>query len=252
MPPLPESLPNRRSCSLSGKIGRRALQIDHDAVPKMTLESVLSLIEQARRQEANRGCFRQQMADKLQELHLVIGINNPDPSSCLVSFVEEYIEMAPRLVECVAKSAEQVNRQALFAPFLEAAVKSFERPSAMLARYDGLDGLLIKAYMCHRLIEEMYENNRSIRNANLIDTQTTEANLLAHHLIGEPFANELDSSILVRVRELMSSPSYYDLDLGAFAEEIRQTSGVWMRDCWKKLLIRNHITFKFSYRDPLQ
>ena len=97
-----------------------------------------------------------------------------------------------------------------------------------------------------------HENNRSIRNANLVDIRTTQANLLAHHLIGEPFANELDESILITVRQLMSSPNYYDLNLAVFAEEIRETTGAWMHDYWETLLTRNHIIFSFSYRDPLQ
>lgn len=218
----------------------------------MTLKSVLSLIDQARRQEANAGRFRRQMADKLRELHLVIGIHDPDPVTCLVRFVEEYVEMAPRLVECVDKSARRIGRHTLFAPFVAAAQTAFERPSVLLSRYDGLDSLLIKAYLCHRLIEEMYENNRSIRNANLVDVQATQANLLAHHLIGEPFANELDNSILITVRQLMSSPNYYELNLAPFAEEIRETTGAWVQDYWETLLTRNHISFSFSYRDPLQ
>lgn len=198
------------------------------------------------------GHFRQQMAEKLTELHPVIGINDADPVSCLVSFVEQYVEMAPRLVECVETSAQQIRRETLFAPFLAAALHAFERPSALLAQYDGMDGLLIKAYLCHRLIEEMYENNRSIRNANLINSQPTQSNLLAHHLIGEPFANELDSSIFITVRDLMSSPSYYELNLVEFANEVREIAAIWMRDYWENLLTRNHIAFKFSYREPLQ
>lgn len=218
----------------------------------MTLHSVLTLIEQARKLEANAGRFSLRMAQKLRELHLVIGIDDADPVACLVRFVEEYVEMAPRLVECVERSARQIGRETLFAPFLAAALNAFERPSVLLARYDNLEALLIKAYLCHRLIEEMYENNRSIRNANLVDIRTTQANLLAHHLIGEPFANELDESILITVRQLMSSPNYYDLNLAVFAEEIRETTGAWMHDYWETLLTRNHIVFSFSYRDPLQ
>lgn len=217
----------------------------------MTIESVLSLIGQARRQEAGRGSFRQQMAQKLDELHLVVGINAPNPVECLVRFVEEYIEMAPRLIECVEATARKSKREELFAPFLDEVLEGFERPSRLLARFDGLDGLLIKAYLCHRLIEEIYESNRSIRNSNLVNTQIIEANLLAHHLIGEPFANELDSSILMTAKRLTSSPSYYELNLTPFAQEFREVKGAWIEDRWDTLLIRNHIAFSFSYRAPL-
>ena len=46
-------------------------------------------------------------------------------------------------------------------------------------------------------MEEMYDNNKSIRNSNLVDVEVIQANLLAHHLIGEPFANELDQATLI-------------------------------------------------------
>ena len=228
------------------------MTIGFHAVPTMTLQSVLGLIEQARRQESHVGRFRSQMAEKLKELHLVIEIDHVDPVSCLVRFVEEYVEMAPRLVECVERSARLIGQAKLFSPFLAAAVEAFEQPSALLARFDGLDALLIKAYLCHRLLEEMYENNRSIRNANLVDAQTTQANLLAHHLIGEPFANELDSSVLATVHQLMKSPDYFELNLASFVREIRQAGSSGIQDHWQNLLLRNQISFNFSYRDPLQ
>lgn len=217
----------------------------------MTIESILALIEQARRQEASRGRFRQQMTQKLKEFHLAIRIDAPDRVDCLVHFVEDYIEMAPRLIQCIETTARKIQREQLFAPLLEEVLEGFERPAHSLARFDGLDGLLIKAYLCHRLIEELYENNRSIRNFDLMNTQVLEANLLTHHLIGEPFANELDSSTLLTARTLTSSQSYYELNLTSFALAFREAKGAWIQDRWGSLLTRNHIAFCFSYRTPL-
>ncbi|MAM00490.1 hypothetical protein [Hydrocarboniclastica marina] len=217
----------------------------------MTHKLVLDLIAQARRQEAQQGLFSQAMAARLAEVQLVADITHADPVSCLVRFVEDYVELAPQLLECIQTSAAKIGRAALFSPFLDAAYGAFSRPSILLARFDGLDALLVKAYLCHRLMEEMHENNRSIRNANLVNSGAAHANILAHHLIGEPFANELDNATLITVHQLMSSPAYYDLNLAKFAEEIRDAAGEVMRHRLETLLTRNQIVFRFSYPGSL-
>ena len=213
----------------------------------MTPETVLSIIDQAKRQEAQSGQFRRQIAGRLSELPVIIRIRHHQPDSCLLQFAIEYIETAPRLIETVRSCAAEANKRALFRPFLTAATNYFTQPSVLLARYDGLDGLLIKAYLCHRLLEEMYENNRSFRNSQLVEVEATQANLLTHYLIGEPFANELDQSILITARQIVATPDYFELNLDPFVEQARQKAWSSMRDFWQNLLLRNHIQFQFSY-----
>ncbi len=221
------------------------------AVPFMTPETVFSIIDQAKQQETLSGQFRRHIAARLTELPPIVTIRHRDPRHCLLQFAIEYIEMAPRLIECVGVCAREANKQALFRPFTSAAINYFVQPSMLLARYDGLDGLLIKAYLCHRLMEEMYENNKSIRNSQLVEVEATQANLLTHHLIGEPFANELDQAILITVRQIAGTPDYYELNLDPFVEQVRHTAWNWMREYWRDLLLRNHIGFQFNYRRPV-
>lgn len=221
------------------------------AVPFMTPETVFSIIDQAKQQETLSGQFRRHIEARLTELPPIVAIRHRDPQECLLRFAVEYIEMAPRMVECVTVCAREANKQALFRPFTSAAINYFVHPSVLLARYDGLDGLLIKAYLCHRLMEEMYENNKSIRNSQLVDVETTQANLLTHHLIGEPFANELDQATLMTVRQIAGTPDYYELNLDPFVEQVRHTAWAWMREYWRNLLLRNHIGFQFNYRRPV-
>jgi hypothetical protein len=149
--------------------------------------------------------------------------------------------MAPRLIECVEACAAEAGNSALFAPFIKAAIGYFTQPSVLLVSYDGLGGLLIRAYLCHRLMEEMCENNRSTRASELVDVEATRANLLAHQLIGEPFANELDQSITVTVLQIAGTPDYYELNLDPFVEQTRNDAWDWMKQYWDNLLERNHI-----------
>ena len=211
------------------------------ASPEMTPNAVLDIIDQARRQEARSGTFLSQMRERAESLPATIVIDGYQRASCLFQFAVEYIEMAPRLIECVDACAAEAGKSGLFAPFIKAAIGYFTQPSVLLVRYDGIGGLLIRAYLCHRLMEEMCENNRSTRASELVDVEATRANLLAHQLIGEPFANELDESITVTVLQIAGSPDYYELNLDPFVEQTRNTAWDWMKQYWDSLLERNHI-----------
>ncbi len=211
------------------------------ASPQMTPTAVLDIIDQARRQEARSGAFLRQMQESAAALPSTIVIEGYQPAGCLFQFAVEYIEMAPRLIECVEACAAEAGNSALFAPFIKAAIGYFTQPSVLLVRYDGLGGLLIRAYLCHRLMEEMCENNRCTRASELVDVEATRANLLAHQLIGEPFANELDQSITVTVLQIAGTPDYYELNLDPFVDQTRNAAWDWMKQYWDNLLVRNHI-----------
>ncbi len=184
------------------------------------------------------------MKEKAARLPGSVVVDGYQPATSLFQFAVEYIEMAPRLVECVDACAREAGITELFQPFIDAATRYFTQPSVLLVRYDGLDGLLIRAYLCHRLMEEMHDNNRSTRASELIDLEATRANLLVHELIGEPFANELDDAITVTVLQIAGTPpDYYDLDLEPFIDQVNNQAWDWMRQYWENLLERNHIRF---------
>ena len=217
----------------------------------MTPESISQIIAQAVEQESASGHFHRRLHAKAEELHGLFRVEAEEPAEALFGFAREYVEMTPSAIHCVAVCARYAGVEDLFAPFIEAATNYFAHPSVLLAGYEGLEGLLVKAYQCHRLVEEMYENNRSFRNSNLLEPEATQANLLVHHLIGEPFANELDQAILITVRQIAGSPDYYNLDLAPFVAQASDEAWQWMREYWTNLLTRNGIHFRFSFRSAL-
>lgn len=217
----------------------------------MTPESISQIIAQAVAQESVSGQFHRRLQTKAQELHALFRVDADEPADALSGFAREYVEMTPSVIHCVQVCAHHAGVERLFQPFIEAATNYFAHPSVLLAGYEGLEGLLVKAYQCHRLMEEMYENNRSFRNSELLEPEATQANLLVHHLIGEPFANELDQSILITVRQIAGSPDYYDLDLAPFVTQASAEAWQWMREYWTNLLARNGIRFRFSFRSAL-
>ena len=212
----------------------------------MSPESITQIITQAVERECASGQFQQGLRARAEALHSLFQVDAPDPVAALHGFAREYVEMTPGVIHCVQVCAERAGVGELFQPFIETATGYFAHPSVLLAGYEGLDGLLVKAYQCHRLMEEMYENNRCTRTSKLVDIEATRANLLAHQLIGEPFSNELDDSITVTLLQIAGTPDYYELNLDPFVEQVNNAAWDWMRHYWENLLVRNHIRFSLG------
>ncbi|PFG10525.1 hypothetical protein ATI45_2976 [Marinobacter sp. LV10MA510-1] len=226
----------------------RSFYVSTPATVHMTPKAVLDIIDTARCREARSGAFLRHLQLRAQALPMCISFNSRAPASCLFQFSVEYIETAPRLIHAVDTCARDAGHEGLFTPFLDAAIRFFTNPSVLLSRYIGLDGLLISAYLCHRLMEDMYDNNHSFRRSQLVDLEATRANLLVHELIGEPFANELDDAVAITVRQIAGSPDYYDLNLDPFVAQANNAAWDSMRQYWENLLVRNHIRFTLGNR----
>lgn len=226
----------------------RSFYVSTPATVRMTPKAVLDIIDTARRREARSGDFLRHLQLRARILPACISFNSRAPANCLFQFSVEYIETAPRLIQAVDACAHDAGHEGLFTPFLDAATRFFTNPSVLLSRYIGLDGLLISAYLCHRLMEDMYDNNHSFRSSQLVDMEVTRANLLVHQLIGEPFANELDDAVAITVRQIAGSPDYYDLNLDPFVAQANNAAWDSMRQFWEDLLVRNHIRFTLGNR----
>lgn len=94
----------------------RPHSVQRPASPEMTPKVVLDIIDQARRQEARSGTFLKQMRERASSLPATITIDGYQPATCLFQFAIEYIEMAPRLIECVEACAREAGKAELFAP----------------------------------------------------------------------------------------------------------------------------------------
>ncbi|HSX69979.1 MAG TPA: hypothetical protein VLF16_03520, partial [Pseudomonas sp.] len=60
-----------------------------------------------------------------------------------------------------------------------------------------------EAYLAHRLVEEVNDRYIAHLGQPLIPLDTTVANVIAHQLIGEPFANQLDEAVHHTLDELL-------------------------------------------------
>ena len=195
----------------------------------MNTAALRQLIQRAHQHEAATGQLARQLDTQLERLHPSIRLPVEDAQGVLERFVAAYIDQVPELLDAADAVAREVGIAAQIKPVLQIAEDYFLQPQALLNGHDGLDGLLDEAYLAHRLIEEM--NDRYIRQFGqaLIPMDTTVANLIAHQLIGEEFANQLDDAVHQTV-EGMLNPSRFDPQLlQAYREQLDdpQVTAAW-------------------------
>lgn len=197
----------------------------------MNIAALHPLIQQALQHEASTGQLAKQMHSRLDQLHPSIRLPSTDTDAVLLRFVSAYIEQVPEMLQAAHEVAQEAGIEAQIKPVLKVAEEFFLHPPALMDGHEGLEGLLDEAYLAHRLVEEV--NDRYIRHlgAPLIPLDTTVANLIAHQLIGEPFANQLDEAVQHAVDGMLDDSSFAQTSVQAYRERLHspQTEAAWQR-----------------------
>jgi hypothetical protein len=175
----------------------------------MNTAALRQLIALAHQHEAATNQLSQQLATQLDSLHRSIRLPANDAQGVLERFVAAYVAEVPDLLDAAHAVAENAGIQAQIKPVLKIAEEYFLQPPALMQGHEGLDGLLDEAYLAHRLVEEVNDLYIGQFGQPLIPLDTTVANLIAHQLIGEAFANQLDEAVHLTV-ESMLNPARFD------------------------------------------
>ena len=178
----------------------------------MNINGLRDRVRLAQEHEQNETALRGWLGQRLPELHRSIIIER-DGVETLFEFIRCYIAHVPDVLEAAESVAETAALRTQLLPVLKVAEAFFLEPPDLPADHDGMLALLDEAYLAHRLVEEV--NDRYVINGGeqLIPLDITQANLIVHHLLGEPFANELDAAVDEAVRglvpdSLFSSPPF--------------------------------------------
>lgn len=197
----------------------------------MNTPALHQLIQRAQQHEASTGHLARQMEAQQNRLHPAIRLPSTDSLGVLRRFVVAYIEQVPEVLEAANQVAREAGIEAQIKPVLKVAEQFFLQPPALMAGHEGLEGLLDEAYLAHRLVEEV--NDRYIKHLGqpLIPLDTTVANLIAHQLIGEPFANQLDEAVHHAVDGMLDDASFAQDSVQAYRERLSdpQTEAAWQR-----------------------
>lgn len=205
----------------------------------MNTAAVRELIAQAERHESQTGQLRERLTLQLPHLHPSIRLPQNDAHGTLVRFVAAYIDEVPELLEAAHAVAVEAGISAQIKPVLKIAEAYFLQPPSVMTGLVGLDCLLDEAYLAHRLVEEV--NDVYIRHFQqpLIPVDTTVANLIAHQLIGERFANQLDEVVHHSVDQLLDEEGFSVESVEAYRETLSSpaTGAAWSRwPCFSRKL----------------
>jgi len=206
-----------------------------------------SLISSANEYEADSNHLLNHLERQLVELPRVITLPSDNPAEALREFAIDYIESVPRFITAVAIAAKEAGIEPYVEPFLDVATEYFLSSVKRKEDRQGLVELMDRAYLSHRLIEEV--NDQYILRAGipLIPLDVTKANVIVHHLIGETLANSLDEVVEETARQMTNQDSVYGSEKFKEYVETRKGKGweeVW--SLWADMTSSLHIDLNFE------
>lgn len=172
------------------------------------IDAIRLTIKQAKAQEAAGGHLLQLLQKQLPQLHGSIQLPKENAAQVLADFVTGYIEHVPDFIEAIADLTEQAGIYQHVSVFLKIAKDYFLSPPSIINGHVGMCALMDEAYLAHRLMEEINDRFIGICGIPLAPMDMTRSNLIIHHLIGEPFANELDMAVLYSTELLMNQERF--------------------------------------------
>ena len=152
----------------------------------MNTAALRELIQQAHLSEARHGHLADLIASRLPRLHRTIQPQGENTEDILTRFVHAYVEQVPDLLDAANSVAREAGIEERIKPVLKVADR----------------------YIAHF-------------GQALIPLDTTVANLVAHQLIGEPFANRLDEAVHHAVENMLDATTFDADSARAYRENLK-------------------------------
>ncbi|ACE83730.1 hypothetical protein CJA_0155 [Cellvibrio japonicus Ueda107] len=168
------------------------------------LNPIRVLIRQAQEEDSASGRLVDFLEHRQAHLHNAIKLPTEKAAICLADFVMRYIRHVPDFIEAISTMAKEAGIYSEVSPLLKIASDYFLSPPSLVGEHSQLQALLDEAYLAHRLLEEVNDRFMAQSGIPLAPMDMTLANIIAHELIGEPFANELDQAVLFSAELLLN------------------------------------------------
>lgn len=173
-----------------------------------TLMQIRELISTAKQDNANTAELSRLLHLRVNQLHGAIKLPPREADILLTNFVVRYIDQVPDFIDAIREMAIEAGIYEGVSPLLTIATDYFLSPPDIIGSHNQLEALLDEAYLAHRLLEEINDRFIGYSGIPLAPMDMTRANVIAHELIGEPFANELDQAVLFSAELLLNQYSF--------------------------------------------
>lgn len=186
----------------------------------MNIVAMRERIDVALQHEADHGTLAASLTGRVEGLHRAIRLPDADAPGALLRFVRAYVDELPALMEAAASVATEAGIDAQIKRLLRLAEAFLLSPPQLLEGHEGLEALLAEAYLAHRLVEEVNDRYIAHFGQPLIPLDTTVANLVAHQLLGESFANQLDAAVQLACGTLLEARIFAAESASRYREEL--------------------------------
>ncbi|MFA5677040.1 MAG: hypothetical protein WC953_01330 [Pseudomonas sp.] len=214
----------------------------------MKIAELRERVRTAREDEANDKALAQWLDRKLPQLHRSIRTRE-DARTTLSNFIQAYVERVPDMLEAAQSVANHAKMRPQLIPVLKVAEEFFLHDEEKSETHSGLLLLLDEAYLAHRLVEEVNDRYVAQGGESLIPMNNTRANLIVHELLGEEYANHLDTAVFEAVAgllpdEVFTSPAFIAYKEGVGEQDRHE---LWRR--WPNMA--EELGIGLSWRDNL-
>lgn len=207
-----------------------------------------SLVKQVRIRDASNGGLTVLLEQRAQQLHEAIKLPIP-ATDLLADFVVRYVEQVPDFIEAIGDIALNAGIYSQIEPLLNIACNYFLSPPDLIRGQGQLELLLEEAYLAHRLLEEVNDRFIGFCGVPLAPMDMTRANIIAHELIGEPFANELDQAVLFSAELLLSQYNFIGVNFQQYAH-VRKHQG-WSAELKRWPCLAHDIAIAVEFKEPM-
>lgn len=145
------------------------------------------------------------LSERVQHLHTSIRLREGDGTAALASFIERYVDLVPDLVTAFEDFLSSAGIRGAIAQQIVTAKEFLDVPEGIMSVEESLEANMYQAYLAHRLLEELNDVLTVNYNCPVVPVNMTRSNLIVHHIIGEPFANQIDSAIQLLNDKLLAS-----------------------------------------------
>ncbi len=210
------------------------------------LNPIRQLIQQAQEQDSATGKLLEFVECRKKRLHTAIKLPEEQAAKGLADFVVRYIKHVPDFIDAIRSLAKEAGIDKDIEPLLKIASDYFMSPPSIVDPHSQLEALLDEAYLAHRLLEEVNDRFMAKSGIPLAPMDMTVANVIAHELIGEPFANELDQAVLFSAELLLNEHGFEGANISRYVNLHRDKGWTEELERWPCLVEDLSIRVEFE------
>lgn len=188
------------------------------------MDAIRNQIDAAVQAEQQDHLLRNALQARHAQAARLVELPEQDAGARLLEFVTHYIRSLPGLLNDLETAAADAGLSDQVEPLIAVAREFFALPAQAIGSRSGLTALMVKAYLGHRLLEEVNEACLFHTGEPMIPMDMTMANIIVHTLIGEPFANDMDSLVHSAVERLFHPVASQDDGFREFMNRLEQSN----------------------------